>query len=107
MLLIREADAILLSPEHLYKERCWKTSEVLADHLLAQTLARDEELGCSSRSAVEELTSVKVLDTALRISTQTWAARSSNSRSRGSSKGGTPFRTSSPCTPLPMKLVAR
>ena len=63
----RDADVVLL-PENLYKERCRKTAEVLANHLLAEAFPRDEELGGGARSAVEKLAREQVLDTSLRVS---------------------------------------
>jgi len=66
---------VLLLPEHLCKERCRKTAEVLANHLLAEAFASDQELGRSARPAVDKLASLQVLDTTLRVSASTTIIR--------------------------------
>ena len=51
--------------EHVLVEVFLQVAEVLADHLLAQTLARDEELGDCARAEVDEPVLHQVADTFL------------------------------------------
>ena len=51
--------------EHVLIEVFLQVAEVLADHLLAQTLARDEELGDGARAEVDESVLHQVADTFL------------------------------------------
>ena len=55
-------------PEYLCDERVLYVAEVLPDHLLAQSLARDEEPRHGVRSVVEEPALNQVLDALLRLS---------------------------------------
>ena len=70
MTTLTEAQSVSV-PENLHEKRRRKTAEVLANHLLAETFARDEESGRSARSAVQELSCVQVLDASFWISAHT------------------------------------
>lgn len=59
-----QADCI---PEKLSEERRWNAAEIVANHLLADTFACDEELGSGSWSAVEKLARDQVRDSSFRI----------------------------------------